>query len=49
LGKGVHLNRLGKKHSSGFGLPPIAVTKINKQKEKDKKKKKIKQKNKNQI
>jgi len=26
----VHLNRPGKKHSSGFGLPPIAVTEINK-------------------
>jgi len=29
LGKSVHLNRPGKKHNSGFGLPPIAVTKIN--------------------
>jgi len=27
LGKSVHLNRPGKKHNSGFGLPPIAVTK----------------------
>ena len=32
LGKSVHLNRPGKKHNSGFGLPPIAVTKINKKK-----------------
>jgi len=30
LGKSVHPNRPGKKRSSGFGLPPIAVTKINK-------------------
>jgi len=28
LGKSVRLNRPGKKHNSGFGLPPIAVTKI---------------------
>jgi len=27
FGKSVHLNRPGKKHNSGFGLPPIAVTK----------------------
>jgi len=25
LGKSVHLNRPGKKHNSGFGLPPIAA------------------------
>jgi len=30
LGKSVHLNRPGKKHNSGFGLPLIAVTKIKK-------------------
>jgi len=24
LGKSVHPNRPGKKHNSGFGLPPIA-------------------------
>jgi len=29
LGKSVHLNRPGKKHNSGFGLPRITVTKIN--------------------
>ena len=28
LGKSVHFNLPGKKHNSGFGLPPIAVTKI---------------------
>jgi len=28
LGKSVHLNCPGKKHNSGFGLPPIAVIKI---------------------
>jgi len=28
LGKSVHPNRPGKKRISGFGLPPIAVTKI---------------------
>jgi len=27
LGKSVHLNRPGKKHNSGFGLPPIAINK----------------------
>jgi len=27
LGKSVHLSRLGKKQISGFGLPPISVTK----------------------
>jgi len=32
LGKSVHLNRPGKKHNSGLGLPPIAVAKINKKK-----------------
>jgi len=32
LGKSVHLNHPDKKHNSGFGLPPIAVTKINKKK-----------------
>jgi len=32
LGKSVHLNRPGKKHISGFGLPPIAVTKNSKKK-----------------
>ena len=25
MGKSVHLNRPGKKHNSGLGLPPIAV------------------------
>jgi len=30
LGKSVHLNHPGKKHNSGFGLLPIAFTKINK-------------------
>jgi len=34
LGKSVHLNRPGKKHNSGLGLPPIAVAKINKKKQK---------------
>jgi len=34
LGKSVHLNRPGQKHNSGFGLPPIAVTKIYKKTEK---------------
>jgi len=29
LGESVHLKRRGKKHNSGFGLPPIAVTKKN--------------------
>jgi len=28
LGKSVHLNCPGKKQNSGFGLPPIVVTKI---------------------
>jgi len=28
LGKGVHLNRPDKMQISGFGLPPIAATKI---------------------
>jgi len=38
LGKSVHLNRPGKKHNSGFGLPPIAVTKnLKKQQQKTKK------------
>jgi len=32
LGKSVHLNRPGKKHHSGFGLPLTAVTKVDKQK-----------------
>jgi len=32
LGKSVHHNRPGKKHNTGFGLPPIAVTNINKKK-----------------
>ena len=32
LGTSVHINRPGKKHISGFGLPPIAVTKINNKK-----------------
>jgi len=32
LGMSAHLNRPGKKHNSGFGLPPIAVTKVNKKK-----------------
>jgi len=27
LGKSIHLNRPGKKHNSGFRLPPIVVTK----------------------
>jgi len=26
MDKGVYFNLLGKKHVSGFGLPPIAVT-----------------------
>jgi len=30
LGKNVRLNRPGKKHNSGFSLPPITVTKLNK-------------------
>jgi len=34
LGKSVHLNRPGKKHNSGFGLLPTAVTKIKKKKKK---------------
>jgi len=33
LGKSVHLNRPGKKHNSGFGLSPTAVTKIKLKKE----------------
>ena len=32
LGKSVHLNRPGKKHNPGLGLPPTAVTKIKKKK-----------------
>jgi len=28
MGKSVYLNHPGKKHNSGFGLPPISVTKI---------------------
>jgi len=32
LGKSVHLNLPGKKHNTGFGLPPIAVPKIYKKK-----------------
>jgi len=34
LGKSVHLNRPGKKHNSGFGLLPTALTKIKKKKKK---------------
>jgi len=30
FGKSVHLNRPGKKHNSGVGLPLFAVTKIKK-------------------
>jgi len=30
LGETIHLNRPGKKHNSGLGLLPIAITKINK-------------------
>jgi len=30
MGQSVHLNRPGEKQISGLGLPPIAVTKINK-------------------
>jgi len=33
LGKSVHLNCPGMKHNSGFGLPPIAVTKITKKRQ----------------
>ena len=29
LGESVNLNRPGKKHNSGYGLPLIAVTKTN--------------------
>jgi len=34
IGKSVHLNRPGKKHNSGWGLPPIAVAKTNKKQKK---------------
>jgi len=34
LGKSVHLNRPGKKHNSGLGLPPASVAKIDKKRKK---------------